>query len=77
MTINIPEQNASTNEPKKEFESLLPYDKIKWEEKEEAFEALHWALKDSEINNIAITGYFGSGKSSFWESYRKQVLEKK
>lgn len=76
MTTNIPDQNASTNKPKKEFESLLPYDKIKWEEKEEAFEALHWALNDSKICNIAITGYLGSGKSSFWESYRKRVVEK-
>ena len=77
MTSNSSDQNASTNTPKKEFESLLPYDKIEWKEKAEAFEALHWALNDSKISNIAITGYFGSGKSSFWESYKNRVAEEK
>ena len=52
------------------YNSLLPFDGKKWNE---TFEALHWALKEPKINNIAITGYFGSGKSSFWESYKKQV----
>lgn len=57
-----------------DFQSLLPYDGLKWNE---TFNALHWALSEPNVNNIAITGYFGSGKSSFWESYKKQVEEEK
>ncbi len=57
-----------------DFQSLLPYDGLKWNE---TFDALHWALTEPNVNNIAITGYFGSGKSSFWESYIKQIKEKK
>ena len=69
-------QNPTTTNQRKDFQSLLPYDGIEWKENSEAFDALHWALKDSKINNIAITGYFGSGKSSFWESYQKNVATK-
>ena len=66
--------NEPTPSNNDEFHSLLPYDGIKWNK---TFDALHWALNEPKINNIAITGYFGSGKSSFWESYKKQVEEKK
>ena len=59
---------------KPEFDSMLPYNCKKWNE---AFEALHWALTEPNVNNIAITGYFGSGKSSFWESYVNRVAETK
>ena len=64
--------NEPTPPNNDEFHSLLPYDGIKWNK---TFDALHWALNEPKINNIAITGYFGSGKSSFWESYIKQVKE--
>ena len=57
--------NEPTPPNNDEFHSLLPYDGIKWNK---TFDALHWALNEPKINNIAITGYFGSGKSSFWES---------
>ena len=64
--------NEPTPPNNDEFHSLLPYDGIKWNK---TFDALHWALAEHKVNNIAITGYFGSGKSSFWESYIKQVKE--
>ena len=66
--------NEPTPPNNDEFHSLLPYDGIKWNK---TFDALRWALAEHKVNNIAITGYFGSGKSSFWESYKKQVEEKK
>ena len=64
--------NEPTPPNNDEFHSLLPYDGIKWNK---TFDALRWALAEHKVNNIAITGYFGSGKSSFWESYIKQVKE--
>lgn len=70
-------QKPAANNQSKNFQSLLPYDGIKWNENSEAFDALHWALNKTNVNNIAITGYFGSGKSSFWESYKSHVAEVK
>ena len=56
-----------------EYASLIPYKYKQWNE---SFNALHWALKQPMVNNIAITGYLGSGKSSFWESYKYRVGQK-
>ena len=56
-----------------EYTSLIPYKYKQWNE---SFNALHWALKQPMVNNIAITGYLGSGKSSFWESYKYRVGQK-
>ena len=67
------EPKPQNNDTQSEFNSLLPFDGQEWNK---TFDALHWALKTQKINNIAITGYFGSGKSSFWESYIKQVAKK-
>lgn len=64
---------SPNNETQNEFHSLLPFNGQEWNK---TFDALHWALKSPKINNIAITGYFGSGKSSFWESYQNRVKEK-
>lgn len=36
---------------------------------EEYFEQLDWALSNSNVNNIALTGPYGAGKSSVIESY--------
>lgn len=55
------------------YASLIPYKYKQWDE---SFNALHWALKQPKVNNIAITGYLGSGKSSFWESYKYRVGRK-
>ncbi len=68
------EPKSQNNDTQSEFNSLLPFDGQEWNK---TFDALHWALKEPNVNNIAITGYFGSGKSSFWESYIKQVPIKK
>ncbi|MDT2467684.1 hypothetical protein P7D98_18635 [Enterococcus avium] len=35
-------------------------------------EALDYAFSDEDINNIALTGVYGSGKSSVLESYKKK-----
>ena len=54
-----------------EYFVLAPVDSA---EKSENFNAMDFALdkKHKNIHNIAITGPYGSGKSSFWESYKKQ-----
>lgn len=38
----------------------------------ESLKALHWALNNRRIKNIALTGPYGAGKSSVIESYLKQ-----
>ena len=49
------------------YSSLAPKSDI--QDKEKYFEALKWALKDEKIHNIAITGPYGSGKSSIINSF--------
>lgn len=40
-------------------------------------EAINFSLKNDKILNIAISGSYGSGKSSLLETYKKKHLEKK
>ena len=42
------------------------------EEKSPYNEALDYALKNEDIKNIAISGIYGSGKTTIWESYVRQ-----
>ena len=71
--------NKTQNEAEKEktavdfvrkYESLAPSDDIK--NGEEYFQALDWALKEENVYNIALSGPYGSGKSSVIESYFKE-----
>lgn len=74
--------NKTQNEAEKEktavdfvrkYESLAPSDDIK--NGEEYFQALDWALKEENVYNIALSGPYGSGKSSVIESYFKERKE--
>lgn len=52
------------------YESLTPKNDI--ENGQEYMAALDWALSKPEVHNIAISGPYGSGKSSVIESYLEQ-----
>lgn len=39
------------------------------------FEALNWALNNKDVSNIAITGIYGSGKSSILKSYISKYIK--
>lgn len=70
-------------EPKKDTE--LKYDEINFEhlapidtvEDMVTFNALDYALSQNNIRNIAVTGNYGSGKSSVLQSYIKQNKQNK
>ena len=51
------------------YKDLAPLDNIT--DKNTYIEALNWAIKNPRIKNIALTGPFGSGKSSIIQSYIK------
>lgn len=53
-----------------EFIDLAPVDEI--EKGDEYFKALDWALNNKNIHNIAMTGPYGSGKSSIIQAYLKK-----
>ncbi|OQD59867.1 hypothetical protein MBBAR_1c02770 [Methanobrevibacter arboriphilus JCM 13429 = DSM 1125] len=57
------------------FYPLSPNDRI--ENGKSYFDALNWALNNDKIKNIALTGPYGSGKSSILQSFRKQNTNKK
>lgn len=52
------------------YESLTPKNDI--ENGQEYMAALDWALSKTDVHNIAVSGPYGSGKSSVIESYLKQ-----
>lgn len=58
-----------------EYRDLAPTDQI--ENGDEYIKALHWALNESRIRNIALAGPYGSGKSSIIESYLRRGKNKK
>ena len=51
------------------YNDFAPIDNLSNEE--ESIKALHWALNNTRIKNIALTGPYGAGKSSVIESYLK------
>ena len=57
------------------YESLSPSSEIT--NGQAYFNALDWALEQDDIHNIAITGPYGSGKSSVINSYFKRHTDKK
>ncbi|MCI9429042.1 MAG: hypothetical protein HFI94_02740 [Lachnospiraceae bacterium] len=61
---NLPVDNSSG------YEDFAPASKI--ENGEEYIKALHWALKNKDVKNIALAGPYGSGKSSIIHSYLKK-----
>lgn len=60
---NLPIEN-------KEYMDLAPNSDIK--NGDEYVNTLHWALKNGNVKNVALTGPYGSGKSSIIQSYLKR-----
>lgn len=58
------------NNEKSVYSDLVPTDNL--DSKMESLKALHWAISNSKIRNIALTGPYGAGKSSIIQSYLKQ-----
>ena len=44
---------------------------------EEYIRALHWAIKNKDVKNIALSGPYGSGKSSVIKTYLKKYPKTK
>lgn len=66
------QRNFLTSNPYS-FDDLTPVDDI---EKGEIYcKTLEWALSNSQIRNIAVTGPYGSGKSSVIKTFAKQHSE--
>lgn len=63
-------ENMKTNETT--FNSLTP--DILQENKKVYTDALDYAFSHDDIRNIAITGVYGAGKSTVWNTYRKYKL---
>lgn len=57
-----------------DYISLAPIDNV--ENGEVYFQALLWAIKQKRVNNIALTGPYGSGKSSIIETFLKRTKGK-
>ena len=66
------ERKSKNNEGRIEYEHLAPKTNISEEESKSFSDSLNYALGNEEIHNIAITGSYGSGKSSLISSYIKR-----
>lgn len=65
----INELEARVNSKYEIYEDMAPQSDI--ENADVYFDALSWALKNKKIKNVALTGPYGSGKSSVIKSYLK------
>lgn len=61
---------SDVNYANRQYEALTPKNNI--ENGQEYMAALDWALSKPDVHNIAISGPYGSGKSSVIESYLKE-----
>lgn len=68
------EANEANEIRKTTFNSLTP--DILDENKKVYTEALEFAFKNDDIRNIAITGVYGAGKSTVWNTYREYKVKK-
>ena len=73
-TIEANEANEANEIRKTIFNSLTP--DILDENKKVYTEALEFAFKNDDIRNIAITGVYGAGKSTVWNTYREYKVKK-
>lgn len=69
------DSQSDMNNTNRQYEALTPKNDIK--NGQEYMGALDWALSKPDIHNIAISGPYGSGKSSVIESYLRQRTELK
>jgi len=69
----VKKYNISTVDNPNNYEVLLP--NVDSDEKDYYSEPLKVALNTPNVNSIAITGPYGSGKSSFLESFKKKNAE--
>lgn len=72
---NIDSACPNVDDKNRRYEALIPKNDI--ENGQEYMAALDWALLNPNIHNIAISGPYGSGKSSVIESYLKKHSELK
>lgn len=71
-TIEANEANESNETRKTTFNSLTP--DILEENKQVYTDALNYAFSNDDIRNIAITGVYGAGKSTVWNTYKKNRI---
>lgn len=64
------DSHSDMNNINRQYEALTPKNDI--ENGQEYMTALDWALSKPDVHNIAISGPYGSGKSSVIESYLEQ-----
>lgn len=67
--ISVKDRVVQEYRLKDNYKDLAPIDNIS--NGKEYLKALHWAIKNKRIKNIALTGPYGSGKSSIINSYLK------
>ncbi|WP_370578476.1 hypothetical protein ABX014_21160 [Snodgrassella alvi] len=66
-----PEQNE---EAEYKYQKLTPYIEVDFKESKKAFDkAFDYVFQHDDVRNIAISGAYGSGKSSLIESYEKYL----
>lgn len=70
----MPENRKKETNKNIKFHSLAPTDNA--ENSDIYLSALDWAIKEPNINNIAATGNYGSGKSSILNTYQKKSKTK-
>lgn len=68
-TMSIDSRQTGSAQKNTSYESLTPIDNI--QNGDEYIAALDWALDQDDISNIAISGPYGSGKSSMINTYFK------
>lgn len=61
---------SDSQHEKSVYSDLVPIDSL--DSETESLKALHWAISNPKIKNIALTGPYGAGKSSIIKSYLKQ-----
>lgn len=66
--IHTSNEKGSTTNIKNRYKHLAPV-LLSDEEGKTYIEALHWALQQKDIKNIALTGNYGSGKSSIIKTF--------
>ena len=68
-------KNNDNQQSNAEYFSLSPFDRIveKDDVYKKYYKAFDFALKNRNVHNVAITGNYGSGKSSVIDSYFKNI----